>query len=112
MSGNLDSTDEPIGEPRATRDVPPPSDEHSRVALFIRPATGTTPPIARTVVPTIRAGETYALERDITEADALAYWLGRDRSTFVAEEGGAIVGTYYLRANAAAAAGTSAAAAT
>ena len=31
--------------------------------------------------------------------DALAHWLGRDRATFVAEDDGAIVGTYYLRTN-------------
>jgi ribosomal protein S18 acetylase RimI-like enzyme len=49
--------------------------------------------------PTVRAGETYALDRDISEADALAYWLGADRSTFVAEDDGRIVGTYFLRAN-------------
>ena len=39
------------------------------------------------------------LDIDMTEADALAYWLGEDRETFVAEEGGAIVGTYYIHAN-------------
>jgi L-amino acid N-acyltransferase YncA len=49
--------------------------------------------------PTIRAGETYALAHDMNEADALAYWIGPDRETFVAEESGAIAGTYYLRAN-------------
>jgi ribosomal protein S18 acetylase RimI-like enzyme len=58
------------------------------------------PAIWRIIGPTIRAGETYALDRDMSEADALAYWLGSDRETFVAEDdGGAIVGTYYLRPN-------------
>jgi hypothetical protein len=42
--------------------------------------------IWRIIGPIIRAGETYALDRDMTEADALAYWLGEDRETFVAEE--------------------------
>jgi ribosomal protein S18 acetylase RimI-like enzyme len=55
--------------------------------------------IWRILEPTIRAGETYALPRGMSEAEALAYWMGPDRETFVAEEGGAIVGTYYLRAN-------------
>jgi ribosomal protein S18 acetylase RimI-like enzyme len=55
--------------------------------------------IWRIIGPTIRAGETYALDRDMTEADALAYWLRDDRETFVAEEDGEIVGTYYIRAN-------------
>lgn len=49
--------------------------------------------------PIIRAGETYALDRDMTEAEALAYWMGADKETFVAEDKGAIVGTYYFRAN-------------
>jgi ribosomal protein S18 acetylase RimI-like enzyme len=35
----------------------------------------------------------------MTEADALAYWLGGDRETFVAEDSGEIVGSYYIRAN-------------
>ena len=49
--------------------------------------------------PTIRAGETYALPSDLSEADAIAYWMGPDRETFVAEEEGSILGTYYLRPN-------------
>jgi L-amino acid N-acyltransferase YncA len=49
--------------------------------------------------PTIAAGETYALDRDMGRDAALAYWLGDDRETFVAEYDGAILGTYYLRAN-------------
>lgn len=49
--------------------------------------------------PTIAAGETYTLPRDMDRAAALAYWLGADRRTFVAEAGGQIFGTYFLRAN-------------
>jgi ribosomal protein S18 acetylase RimI-like enzyme len=49
--------------------------------------------------PTIRAGETYALDRDMSESDALAYWLDAGKRTFVAEADGAVAGTYYLRAN-------------
>ena len=55
--------------------------------------------IWRIIGPTIRAGETYALDQDMTEADALSYWLANDRETFVAEEGDEIIGTYYIRAN-------------
>ncbi|WP_210035911.1 GNAT family N-acetyltransferase [Methylobacterium sp. PvR107] len=55
--------------------------------------------IARIIMPTIRAGETYALDRDLSEADTVAYWTGADRETFVAEADGAVLGTYYLRAN-------------
>ena len=57
------------------------------------------PAIWRILEPTIRAGETYALPRDMSEAAALAYWIGADRETFVAEEEGRILGTYVLRAN-------------
>lgn len=49
--------------------------------------------------PTIRAGETYALPRDMSAVEALSYWMGADRETFVAEDDGRILGTYYLRPN-------------
>src|SRR4051812_45451840 len=55
--------------------------------------------IWRILQPTISAGETYALPRDLGEADAIAYWTGPDRETFVAEKDGLILGTYYLRPN-------------
>jgi ribosomal protein S18 acetylase RimI-like enzyme len=55
--------------------------------------------IWRIIGPIIRAGETYALDQDMTEADALAYWLAKDKETFVAEEGGEILGTYFMRPN-------------
>lgn len=49
--------------------------------------------------PVIRAGETYTLPTHMTEADAIRYWTGPDRHTFVADENGSLVGTYYLRVN-------------
>ena len=55
--------------------------------------------IWRIIEPAIRAGETYTLDRDMTEVDALTYWLGGDRETFVAEEDGEVIGTYYIRDN-------------
>ncbi len=55
--------------------------------------------IWRIIGPTIRAGETYALPRDISRADALAYWKSPGHEVFVAEENGTVLGTYYLRAN-------------
>ena len=55
--------------------------------------------IWRILEPTFRAGETYPLPRDISRADALAYWHTPGHAVFVAEDAGAIVGTYYLRAN-------------
>ena len=68
--------------------------------MKIRPATPyDRPAIWRIIGPVIRAAETYALDRDMSEADALAYWLGSDRETFVADDNGQIVGTYYIRPN-------------
>jgi ribosomal protein S18 acetylase RimI-like enzyme len=49
--------------------------------------------------PVIRAGETYTLDRDMKEDAALAYWLGADKETFVAEADGVILGTYFIRPN-------------
>lgn len=49
--------------------------------------------------PVIRAGTTYTIPRDTSKEEALAYWLGQDRETFVAERNGTVLGTYYLRAN-------------
>lgn len=55
--------------------------------------------IAAVILPTIRAGTTYALDRDMSAEDALAYWMDPARETFVADDGGAIIGTYYIRPN-------------
>lgn len=55
--------------------------------------------IWRIMEPIIRAGETYALPPGMSREEALAHWFASDRSVFVAEESGEILGTYYLRAN-------------
>ena len=55
--------------------------------------------IAGIILPVFREGSTYTIDPDISDADALAYWLSSDKDTFVAEDDGAIVGTYYMRAN-------------
>jgi predicted N-acetyltransferase YhbS len=55
--------------------------------------------IAGIILAVFREGSTYTIDPDISEADALAYWLSSDKDTFVAEDDGAIVGTYYMRAN-------------
>jgi ribosomal protein S18 acetylase RimI-like enzyme len=55
--------------------------------------------IAEVIVPTIREGTTYALDSDMTEAEALSYWLAPDKEVFVAEEDGLVLGTYYIRQN-------------
>lgn len=68
--------------------------------MLIRKAeAGDASDVAAILMPTIRAGTTYTLDADMSEADALAYWMASDKETFVAEEDGLVVGTYYLRAN-------------
>jgi ribosomal protein S18 acetylase RimI-like enzyme len=49
--------------------------------------------------PIIRAGETYTLPSDMTREAALLYWRSPAHEVFIAEQDGAIIGTYYLRAN-------------
>lgn len=68
--------------------------------MRIRPATpNDLSAIWHIIEPVIRAGDTYALDRDMSEAAALAYWAGPDRETFIVEADGTILGTYYIRAN-------------
>jgi ribosomal protein S18 acetylase RimI-like enzyme len=49
--------------------------------------------------PVIRAGETFALPRDMTPDAALAFWMAPGTDVFVTEDAGAIVGSYFVRAN-------------
>lgn len=68
--------------------------------MLIRPALqGDSDAIWRILEPTIRAGETYPLPRDMSRATALDYWHSPNHEVFVAEGNGDILGTYYLRAN-------------
>lgn len=47
----------------------------------------------------VSAGETYAYSKDTTKEQALNIWLKTPRKTFVFEENGNILGTYYLKTN-------------
>ncbi|MBV1837387.1 GNAT family N-acetyltransferase [Acetobacter estunensis] len=69
--------------------------------MQIRPAHANDQPALWAILgPIIRAGDTYALDRDMEQDEALAYWLGSDKETFVAhDDSGALLGTYYLRPN-------------
>ena len=55
--------------------------------------------IWRVIEPAIRAGATLMLPRAMSEAAALACWRSADHEVHVARDAGAVVGTYYLRAN-------------
>jgi L-amino acid N-acyltransferase YncA len=47
----------------------------------------------------IRGGEVFALPRDLSKTDALAYWFSPAHEVFAAVADGHILGAYYLRAN-------------
>jgi len=68
--------------------------------VSIRPATAQDEPgIWHVLESMVRAGETYPLPRNMSRDDALAYWFSAGHDVFVAEDAGAIVGTYFLKAN-------------
>lgn len=45
------------------------------------------------------AGETYAYDRDTSREQAMKLWLQVPRKTYVFEEGGKILGTYFVKTN-------------
>lgn len=49
--------------------------------------------------PMIRRGDTYTLPRELGREPGLGFWFAPEKETFVCEEKGAILGTYFLRAN-------------
>lgn len=68
--------------------------------MQIRPATEADHAAVLAIVsPTLKAGETYAIRRDFSDAETLDYWFGPTHEVFVAEDDGVILGTYYLMAN-------------
>jgi len=46
-----------------------------------------------------RAGDTYAVDPDISRDAALAYWMTQASATYVATDEGRVVGTYYIKTN-------------
>jgi ribosomal protein S18 acetylase RimI-like enzyme len=68
--------------------------------LVVRPATDSDREAIWAVLePMIRAGETYPLPRDMSKDEALAWWFSTEKEPFVWEENGAVLGTYFLKAN-------------
>ena len=68
--------------------------------LSIRPAgAADADGIWEVLEPVLRAGEAYALPRDMARAEALVYWQLPSHSVFVAEDEGKVVGTYFLCPN-------------
>lgn len=68
--------------------------------MIIRPANADDDEaILEVVMPVVRSGETYAVPRDLTAAEALAWWRAPGHAVFVAVADGAVLGTAYVRAN-------------
>ncbi|MBM9595734.1 GNAT family N-acetyltransferase [Roseitranquillus sediminis] len=68
--------------------------------IEIRPATAADADGIWSILrPVIRAGETYALPRDMTRENALAYWFAPGHAVFVATDANELLGTYYMCAN-------------
>lgn len=68
--------------------------------MQIRPATDADrAAILAIVAPVLAAGETYAMDRNLSAEQVEAYWFGPTHQVMVAEADGVILGTYYLKAN-------------
>ena len=66
--------------------------------LTIRPATPADDDALWAMLkPVFRAGDTYAIDPDMSREDALAYWTAE--RAYLAEESGTPLGTYYIRRN-------------
>jgi L-amino acid N-acyltransferase YncA len=77
-----------------------PARTHYRSSMHIRPARpDDVSGILAAIRPVVAAGETYAIDSTIGDDELIAYWMGPDKRTFVAEEDGAVLGTYYIRTN-------------
>ena len=68
--------------------------------LRIRLATSADrPAVLDIVAPTLAAGETYAIDRNLDAQGVADYWFAPSHQVFVAEDDGLVLGTYYLMAN-------------
>lgn len=68
--------------------------------MIIRPAVeADEAEVMKIVAPVLRAGETYAIDTDLSDAAMRDYWFLPAHAVFVAEDEGVILGTYYLQAN-------------
>ncbi len=68
--------------------------------MLIRPAIATDADAIWSILePIARAGETFALPRDISRDAALAWWRAPSNEVFVAEEGARVPGSYFIHPN-------------
>lgn len=47
----------------------------------------------------VLAGDTYAYPKDTTKEQARKFWIEAPRKTYVVEDGGRILGTYFIKTN-------------
>lgn len=47
----------------------------------------------------VSAGDTYAIPPETNRTEALSLWIDRPSATFIAEENGEVLGTYYIKPN-------------
>lgn len=57
------------------------------------------PAILAILKPVLAAGDTYAVDRDLSDDEIKGFWMMPAHEVFVAEIDGTVVGTYYLMAN-------------
>lgn len=68
--------------------------------LSIRPATDADHDAIWAIMePVIRDGATYPLDPALDRQGAFEYWFAPDKAVFVADNGGEVLGTYYLKPN-------------
>lgn len=51
------------------------------------------------IKPVIRRGDTYVFAPDSSKEKMLGYWCAADKKTYVAESGGELLGTFYIKEN-------------
>jgi GNAT superfamily N-acetyltransferase len=49
--------------------------------------------------PMVRRGGTYVFSLDTSKESLMGYWMGTDKSTFLVERDGELLGTFYLKSN-------------
>ncbi|ABD52964.1 GNAT family N-acetyltransferase [Jannaschia sp. CCS1] len=57
------------------------------------------PALSSLLMPVFRAGDTYTIDPDISPDDAVAYWTSPEKTTYLAQRNGQVLGTYYIRPN-------------
>ncbi len=77
-----------------------PFSDSEPAAMIFRPATADDAETLWAMLePVFRAGDTYAVDPGIGRESALGYWCGGNHSTWLAEDEGEAIGTYYICPN-------------